>query len=204
MVLQTVAFFPHLLPILTSSSQQLGHPFQQHLLVVKKQFIAVSATFPLMTLPLNACLLLAWLISLCVRRALLFCEDLILLAVLCNILSRMYSRACALHTLSFYKWKTRKHAFQLMAEEISFHYDEILEQGPVFAPVQTTAMSNRRLRFSAFQTGVSNCCPRGLRASTFYGNFFHRQMIYTWGFNNYGWSLLSHLIFSTVPWGAHV
>lgn len=35
-VLQTVAFFPHLLPILTSSNQQLSHPFQQHLLVVKK------------------------------------------------------------------------------------------------------------------------------------------------------------------------
>lgn len=66
-----------------------------------------------------------------------------------------------------------------MAEEISFRYDEILEQGPVFALVQTTGMSNRRLRFIAFQTGVSNCCPRGPRASTFYGNFFHHQLIYT-------------------------
>lgn len=34
-----------------------------------------------------------------------------------------------------------------MAKETSFLYDEILEQGPVFAPVQTTGMSNRRPRF---------------------------------------------------------
>lgn len=77
-VLQTVALFPHLCPILTTSNRQLSHPFQQHLLVVEKSFGVVSAKLTLTALTLNARVLSAYVLDLCgfFLSGLVFCEEL--------------------------------------------------------------------------------------------------------------------------------